>query len=69
VFAGEPGPVRDAVALNAAAALAAHAGLSGDLRSDLRAALERASTAMDSGACARLLDDWVALSGRLAAAT
>ncbi len=31
VFDGEPGPVADAVALNAAAAIAAYAGLSGDL--------------------------------------
>jgi len=62
---GESGPVRDAVLLNAAAALAAHAGLSGDLTADLRAGSERAAEAVDSGAAAALLDRWAARSTQL----
>lgn len=63
--AGEPGPVRDAVLLNAAAALAAHAGLSGDLTADLRAGAERATEAVDSGAAAALLGRWATRSTEL----
>ena len=58
LLAGEPGPVRDAVLLNAAAALAAHAGLTDDLAADLRAGAARAATALDSGAGAELLARW-----------
>lgn len=67
VFAGEKGPVMDAVLLNAAAALAAHAGLTGDLTADLTAGLQRARAAVGSGAVADLADRWVAVSTRLAA--
>src|SRR5699024_5909336 len=66
VFAGEAGPVADAVALNAAAALAAHAGLSGDVDADMRAGLDRAREALRSGAAAELVDRWVAVSAKLA---
>jgi anthranilate phosphoribosyltransferase len=59
VFGGEPGPVRDAVVVNAAAALAARAGLSDDLNGDLRAGLSRATEAIDSGATTALLGRWV----------
>ncbi len=65
---GEPGPIRDAVTLNAAAALAAHAGLSGNLAADLRAGAERAADALDSGAAAGLLQRWTRRSGELRAA-
>jgi anthranilate phosphoribosyltransferase len=41
-FAGEAGPVRDAVVLNAAAAFAAHSGFPGDFRETLRAGIARA---------------------------
>ena len=68
LLAGEPGPVRDAVLLNTAAALAAHAGLSGDLAADLRAGAARAATAVDSGAGAELLARWVERSTELRAA-
>jgi anthranilate phosphoribosyltransferase len=67
LFAGETGAVRDAVVLNAAAGLAAHAGLSGDLVTDLRAGVTRAGAALDSGAAKELLANWVA-AGRLLAA-
>jgi anthranilate phosphoribosyltransferase len=62
VLAGEPGPVRDAVLVNAAAALAAQQGLGGDLRKSLQAGLERATTAIDSGAAAASLDRWLAIA-------
>jgi anthranilate phosphoribosyltransferase len=60
LFAGERGPVRDAVLLNAAGAFAAQSGFPGDLRETLRAGIERAATAIDSGATAAQLDRWVA---------
>jgi len=66
VFAGEPGPVRDAVVVNAAAALAAHGGLRGDLVEELRAGVDRAATAIDSGAAAATLERWVAAATRAA---
>ncbi len=70
VFAGEPGPVRDAVLLNAAAAIAAHDAvgtgtLADDLPAKLRAGIDRAAAAIDSGAAADALDRWVTLAGSL----
>jgi anthranilate phosphoribosyltransferase len=63
VFAGERGPVRDAVLVNAASALAAHGGLAGDdLAAQLAAGVERASNAIDTGAATALLDRWVAFA-------
>ena len=58
-FAGEPGPVRDAVALNVAAALAARDGFPGDLRDTLRAGIARAEETIDSGAATAQLARWV----------
>lgn len=66
VFEGGTGPVRDAVVLNAAAAIAAHAGLTADLDADLEAGLSRAAAALDSGATAALLARWVEVGGKLA---
>ena len=66
LFAGKTGPVRDAVVLNAAAALAAHAGLSGDLLADLRVGLERAQTAIDSGDCVTTVERWREVATALA---
>jgi anthranilate phosphoribosyltransferase len=60
VLAGERGPVRDAVLVNAAAALAAHDGLAGDLPKALATGLERAAAALDSGAAAATLQAWLA---------
>ncbi|SFW90646.1 anthranilate phosphoribosyltransferase [Amycolatopsis australiensis] len=59
---GKPGPVRDAVLINAAAALAAFTGFSASLEDDLRAGLAKAAEAIDSGAAAALLDRWIAFS-------
>jgi len=60
LVAGKPGPVRDAVLLNAAGALAARAGLGDSLVDDLAAGLSRAAEAIDSGAAADLLARWAA---------
>ncbi len=71
VLAGETGPVRDIVLLNAAAALAADAGVAraADLYPVLADGLARAAQAVDSGAAADLLDRWIAASQRLAGAS
>ena len=60
LLAGEPGPVRDAVLLNAAAALVAYEGVTGDLVELLMPALDRAGAAVDSGAAADVLTRWAA---------
>jgi len=60
--AGEQGPIRDAVLLNAATALAAHAGLPGDFRETLRAGIARAAETVDTGAATALLDRWVTVA-------
>lgn len=66
VLAGQRGPVRDTVLLNAAAALAAEGSVpgtgSGDLVDRLRAGLAVAADAVDSGRSAAILDRWVAAS-------
>jgi anthranilate phosphoribosyltransferase len=67
LLAGDPGPVRDAVLLNAAAALVAHRGSTGDLVGDLREMAQRAAEAIDSGAAAALLARWTRLSSELSA--
>jgi len=74
VLAGEAGPVRDIVLLNAAAAIAAAEGLgavaaarSADPAAKaLSGGLARAAQAVDSGASAALLARWVDASNRLA---
>ena len=68
VLAGEQGPVRDAVLLNAAAALVAHDKQTSDLDRSLRGNLERVAAAVDNGSGAALLDRWTQLSQDLAAA-
>ena len=65
LLGGSAGPVRDAVLLNAAAALAAHEAAPDDLASRLRRGFERAAAALDGGDAARLLDRWVEVSTRL----
>jgi len=59
---GERGPVRDAVLLNAAAAIAALDARPGPLVEQLAPALESAAAALDSGAAAAALDRWVRAS-------
>jgi anthranilate phosphoribosyltransferase len=67
-FGGEPGPVRDAVVLNAAAAFAAHSGFPGDFRETLRAGIARAQETIDSGAVTAQLARWVAVAQEAKAA-
>ncbi|GAA3813158.1 anthranilate phosphoribosyltransferase [Nocardioides panacisoli] len=60
LLAGERGPVRDAVLLNAGAALAVYdAPDAGDVTTALAAGLARAAEAVDSGAAAATLERWV----------
>jgi len=68
VLGGQPGPVRDAVVLNAAAGLAAHRGSSGELVDRLRTGVEEAQASIDSGAAARTLARWVEVTVELAGA-
>ncbi len=60
LLAGDPGPVRDAVVLNAGAALAVHQAGSGSLDEQLAAGITRANDAIDSGAAQATLQRWVA---------
>jgi anthranilate phosphoribosyltransferase len=67
IFAGESGAPRDAVLLNAAAAIAAYDGnLTQSIQERIAAALIRATEAVDSGATSRLLDNWIELTQSLA---
>ena len=59
---GDAGPVRDAVLLNAGAALAVHADEPGGPEERLAAGIERARTAVDSGSAKATLDRWVEAS-------
>jgi anthranilate phosphoribosyltransferase len=59
---GERGPVRDAVVLNAAAALAAYAGVGDDPAKALREGLARAELSVDSGAASDALHRWTRLA-------
>ncbi|MBA2717061.1 MAG: anthranilate phosphoribosyltransferase [Propionibacteriales bacterium] len=60
LLAGENGPVRDAVLLNAAAGIAAHDATSAAVTARLADALARAVEAVDSGAARAKLAQWVA---------
>jgi anthranilate phosphoribosyltransferase len=64
VLGGAKGPVRDAVVLNAAGAMVAHAGLASDAKwvPAWEAGLARATEAIDSGAAEQLLARWVRFS-------
>jgi anthranilate phosphoribosyltransferase len=66
VVGGEKSPVRDAVLLNAAAALVAFDERQGRLHDALAAGMARAAAAVDDGKAAELLDRWIAVSHRLA---
>ncbi|MEV6245021.1 anthranilate phosphoribosyltransferase [Streptomyces sp. NPDC051742] len=62
LLAGETGPVRDAVLLNSAAALTALAPGEGTLAEQIRAGMEKAAEAIDSGEARRALERWIAVS-------
>ena len=60
LVAGKPGPIRDVVVLNAAAALVAYGKpATGRLGADFAAELERARRAIDSGAAQTKLREWI----------
>ena len=59
VVAGEQGQVRDAVVLNAGAALAIHAAEPGTVEERLAAGIERAKESIDSGRAKAVLEKWV----------
>jgi anthranilate phosphoribosyltransferase len=61
VLAGDRGPARDVVTLNAAAAI-----LAADAAIDLEGGVERARKAIDSGAATEVLERLIALSNELA---
>jgi anthranilate phosphoribosyltransferase len=62
LLGGQMGPVRDAVLLNAAAALVAAGVGEGDLVKRIATGLEVVTAAVDSGAAAAVLERWVAAS-------
>ena len=57
---GEPGPVRDAVLVNAGAALAVYDGGGAPIVDALTTGIDRARQAVDSGAAREVLQRWVA---------
>jgi anthranilate phosphoribosyltransferase len=67
LLAGEPGPVRDAVLLNAAAAIAAFDGVLDSAEAAVRHGLPIATAAVDDGSAERLLRGWIELSQQLRA--
>ena len=68
IFDGERGAPRDAVLLNAAAAIAAFEGdLTSDIKERISAGLIRATAAVDSGAARALLTKWAALTQEISA--
>jgi anthranilate phosphoribosyltransferase len=58
VLAGERGPVRDAVVLNSASALVALAPTDAPFVEQMRAAMDRTTESIDSGAAERKLAEW-----------
>lgn len=64
LLAGETGPVRDAVLLNAAAALVALEQGEGTLNERIAAGIAKAAESIDSGAARKALERWVAASNR-----
>ncbi len=65
LLAGRTGPVRDAVLLNTAAALAAVDGAGREFGDAMAEGYERAARAVDSGAAAATLERWVEISRSL----
>ncbi|MGA8845774.1 MAG: anthranilate phosphoribosyltransferase, partial [Nocardioides sp.] len=60
LLGGARGPVRDAVVLNAGAALAVHAAEPGAPIERLAAGIARAVAAIDEGGAQAVLDRWIA---------
>lgn len=66
IVAGEVSPVRDAVLLNAGAAIAAHEAAGGSLDDRMAAGIERARASIDSGSAAETLARWAEATHDLA---
>jgi len=66
VLAGEVSPVRDAVLLNAGAAIAAYEAGEGTLDERIAAGAERARVSIDTGVAAETLSSWAAATQDLA---
>ncbi|MFL6156783.1 MAG: anthranilate phosphoribosyltransferase, partial [Marmoricola sp.] len=64
LLAGDSGPVRDAVVLNAGAALAVHADEDGSLEDRIAAGMARAGAALDDGSAQQTLSRWVEAAAR-----
>ena len=70
IFNGEKGAPRDAVVLNAAAAIAAFDGeMELSLHDRIAKGITRATNAIESGAATDLVDKWAALSQKLSASS
>ena len=68
IFAGERGAPRDAVVLNAGAAIAAYLGnFELSLHDRMKIGVEKAIAAIDSGAASALVVRWAELSQKLSA--
>ena len=68
IFSGERGAPRDAVLLNAAAAIAAFEGeIDLPIIQRLSAGLERAKNAVDSGEASALVEKWASLTQKISA--
>ena len=65
LVAGETGAVRDAVVLNAGAALAIHAAETGSLEERLAAGVARARESLDSGSAQAVLDRWIQVTASI----
>jgi hypothetical protein len=59
VLGSETGPVRDAVLINAAAAIASYRGMDGSILDAVAARLREAAHAVDSDAARTTLDRWI----------
>ena len=66
LVAGEQGQVRDAVVLNAGAALAIHAAEPGTIEERLAAGIARAQESIDSGRAKAVLEKWVEVTSDIA---
>ena len=62
LLAGDKGPVRDAVVLNAGAALAVYEAAGDDVDDALATGVAKAAEAIDSGAARTALERWIAAS-------
>lgn len=67
VLDAEKSPVRDAVVLNAGAAIAVYANESGQLADRIGSGIQQAVESIDSGAARKVLENWAGLTQRFAA--